>query len=158
MTTTEAPPIYVRLNGSPRLSLAGRAVAMMVALASLSVLIVAAWLQPAESGIGTHTQMGFQPCPFLERTSVPCAGCGLTTSFSFLANGHPIKSFAAQPFGFVLAVATGAAFWSGLYMALTGKAAHRLLNMIPLRAHLMFWIPMAIFGWVWKIIAVVSGH
>jgi hypothetical protein len=148
----------VQLFDPPRLGLGGRAIALAIACAALAVLITAAWLTPSPGGFGTHTQLGFQACQFLDRTNIPCAGCGMTTSFAYLAHGHPIQSFITQPFGFVLAVTTAAVFWCGLYIALTGKASYRLLRLIPLKAHILFWIPMGLFGWVWKIIAVVSTH
>lgn len=153
-----APAIYVRLEGSPRLRWMERALALAIALAAIAVLFTAAWLTPAGQGVGTHTALGFQPCSFLQRTGLPCAGCGMTTSFSHFVRGNWFTSFVTQPFGFVLALATAATFWSGLYLAITGKPSHRLLRMIPMKAHLFFWIPFAVFGWVWKIVLIVLAR
>jgi hypothetical protein len=153
-----APPIYVRLEGTPRMPILHRLIALAIAAAGLGVLLVAAWLQPSAEGVGTHTQLGMQPCQFLYRTGLPCAGCGMTTSFTWFAHGSPITSFITQPFGFVLAVCCGIAFWAGLYCAVTGKASYRLLRMIPMSAHLWFWLGLGLFGWVWKTVTIVAAR
>lgn len=157
MTEALAPAIYVRLDGAPRLSIVQRALALAIALGALSVLLTAAWLTPSSKGVGTHTGLGFQPCSFLERTGLPCAGCGMTTSFAHFVRGHWLTSFVTQPFGFILALATAATFWAGTYCAVTGKPSHRLLKIIPMRAHLLFWLPAGVLGWVWKIVFVVMA-
>ncbi|GIW77444.1 MAG: hypothetical protein KatS3mg104_2507 [Phycisphaerae bacterium] len=145
-----APPIYVRLEGSPKMSILQRLIAILVSICALGVLVIAACLVPSPSGIGTHTQLGMQPCQFLYQTGYPCAACGLTTSFAYWARGHLLASFTTQPFGFVLAGFLGVIFWSGLYCGLTGKASYRWIRKIPLRAHLWFWLGTGLFGWAWK--------
>ncbi len=153
---TTAPPIYVRLDANPSLSWLGRYLAFAIAIASIGVLLTAISITPDPSGHSTHVQLGLAPCSFLQRTGIPCAGCGMTTSFAWLVRGHVLNSFITQPFGFVLAVCTAISFWAGLYVAITGKASYRLLKMIPMKFHLFFWLGFALLGWVWKIIAVVS--
>ncbi|MBC7783141.1 MAG: DUF2752 domain-containing protein [Burkholderiales bacterium] len=153
-----APPIYVRLGGPPRLGWLSRLLALAIALGALCVLLTAARLIPEAGGIGTHTQLGLAPCAFLDRTGIPCAGCGMTTSFAHFVRGQVFASFFAQPFGFVLAVCTAVVFWGAIYVGTTGKASYRLLLMIPLKAHLFFWLGFAALGWIWKLIAVVSSH
>ena len=150
-STAEVPLIYVRSDGPTRLPLLGRLLATGIAAGALGVLIVAAWLDPSPKGYGTHTQLGLQPCGFLASTGYPCAACGMTTSFAHLVRWQVIASFVAQPFGMVLCVLTAAAFWSALYVAVTGKPSYRLLNTIPQRTHLMIWIPLALAAWAWKI-------
>lgn len=145
-----APPIYVRLEGSPRMSILQRLIALLVSTCALGVLVIAASLVPSPSGIGTHTQLGMQPCQFLYQTGYPCAACGLTTSFAYWSRGHPLTSFMTQPFGFVLAGVCGVIFWAGLYCGLTGKSSYRWVRKIPFRAHLWFWLGTGLFGWAWK--------
>ncbi|MGN6504887.1 MAG: DUF2752 domain-containing protein [Tepidisphaeraceae bacterium] len=148
---TQPPPIYVRLDGPMRLPVLGRLLAALVAGGALAVLVTAAWLDPSPRGFGTHTQLGLQPCAFLQRTGIPCASCGMTTSFANLVHGHVVASFVAQPFGMILCILTAVTFWSAFYVAVTGKPAYRLLSMIPTRVHLRVWIPLALAAWVWKI-------
>ena len=157
MTTLSVPPIYVGMHFPPRLSVGGRILAVLLAGGSLGVLVVAARLQPDPRGFGTHEALGLQPCGFLLRTGIPCAGCGMTTSFADAVRGHFVASFMAQPFGLVLCLVTAITFWSALYVAVTGRPAYRLLSLVPSRIHLIAWPAMATAGWVWKIV-MMAGH
>lgn len=157
-TPAVAPAIYVRVEPSPRAPWQARLIALLVAAAAAWVLIVAVRLEPDARGVSTHTQLGLQPCSFLERTGIPCAGCGMTTSFAYLVRGNVVQSFIAQPFGLILCVLTAAAFWAGLYLAVSGKPAYRLLYLIPAKVHLLTWIPLAAIGWLWKIALMTLGY
>lgn len=89
---------------------------------------------------------------------IPCAGCGMTTSFAWLVRGHLLASIYTQPCGFVLGLCTMAAVWIGAYLAITGSPAHRLLMMVPMKFHFWFWLPLGLGAWMWKIVLHVSGH
>ncbi len=156
--TTSTPAIYVRTEGATRAPWTTRLVALGIALGAIWVLLVAAWLNPDAHGVGTHTQLGLLPCSFLQTTGIPCAGCGMTTSFAYLVHGHVVASFVAQPFGMVLCIGTAFTFWAGLYVAITAKPAYRLLRMIPPGVHLMTWIPLALAAWMWKIALISMGY
>lgn len=153
-----APPIYVRLDGSPRMSAIQRLLALVIAAGALNVLLIAAYLHPDPTGAGTHTQLGMQPCQFLYATGLPCAGCGMTTAFSYFVRGDFLTSFYTQPFGMVLAVLTALTFWASLYCAITAKPSYRLLKLIPMSAHLWFWLGLGLFGWAWKMVVVIAGR
>lgn len=157
-TTASAPAIYVRNEGPRRAPWQARLIALLIAAGAMSVLLIAAWLKPDARGVSTHTQLNLQPCAFLDRTGIPCAGCGMTTSFAYLVHGHVIKSFVAQPFGMILCVLTVAAFWAGSYIAVTAKPAYRLMRLIPPKFHLITWIPLALLAWLWKIALMSLGH
>jgi hypothetical protein len=81
----------------------------------------------------------------------------MTTSFAWFARGNLAASFYIQPMGCVLAILCAAGFWIGLYIAMTGRPAHRLLkrfNQTPLL------IGLALFGlaaWGWKIFIHLHG-
>lgn len=82
--------------------------------------------------MGTHTQLGLQPCGFQAASGLPCATCGMTTSFTHAAHGRFTSSFVVQPAGAVLAVLTAAAvlvsgwsLWTGRSLAPLGRAALR---------------------------------
>ena len=147
----DVPLIYSRVGQTPRLTLFERSVALGIAACAIGVLITAAWLQPATRGYGTHTQLGLQPCGFYMQTGIPCIGCGMTTSFAYMVRFRLIASFVAQPFGLILCVLTAAAFWGGLYVAATGRAAYRLIAIVPMRAHVVIWPTLAGAAWLWKI-------
>jgi len=87
-----------------------------------SVLGVAAWLTPDASGIGTHQQLHLAPCGWTTGLGIPCPTCGMTTAFAHAANGNLLRSFLAQPFGCLLAIATAAATVVAAYVAGTGSA------------------------------------
>lgn len=152
-----APPIFVGLDFPDRLNAGPRLLALLTALGALSVLIVAAWLSPDARGYGTHEGLGLQPCGFLVRTGLPCAGCGMTTSFSDAVRGRLVSAFVAQPFGLILCVLTAAAFWSALYVAVTGRPAYRLLRLVPAKTHVILWPALALAAWAWKIALTVRG-
>lgn len=73
---------------------------------TLGVLLVAASLEPAAAGYGTHEDLGLPACGFKSLTSLPCVTCGMTTAFSHAANGDLIAAFGVQPTGTLLALAT----------------------------------------------------
>lgn len=82
--------------------LVARAVYLAFAVASLTIIGIAAGLAPSASKLGTHTQLGLPACRFLERTGWPCPSCGLTTSFALAARGRFGDAAFVQPFGFLL--------------------------------------------------------
>jgi hypothetical protein len=133
-----------------------RLLAAALAMVALSVLMMASQIVPAPGGLGTHTQLGMQPCGFIVRTGIPCAACGMTTSFAHLMRGEIVQSLYTQPFGCLLGIGTAAAVSLGLYCAITGRAAYMLLTALPMRWHLMIWLSLAGLAWVWKIFVVVT--
>jgi hypothetical protein len=154
------PAIFSRIAQQPRLGVLGRLLAGLVAAAALGVLLVAAWLPPNPSGVGTHTSLRIlrlQPCPFLARTGIPCVTCGFTTSFAWLARGNLVASAYVQPMGFVLAIMTAICFWASLYVMVTGKPVYRLLGLLPDRYYGVPLIGLAILAWGWKIFIHVHG-
>jgi len=151
-----APAIYTRLGRTPSLNYFERLVALGIATAAIAVLITAASLHPDASGMGTHQQLHLQPCGFLMRTGLPCAGCGMTTSFAYGVRLRLLTSFLTQPFGMILCVLTAASFWGGLYVAVTGRAAYRLLAMIPFKFHVAVWPSLALVAWLYKIVLVIG--
>src|SRR5688572_15818583 len=129
-TLEQVPIIFTPPVERQTLRPGGRLVALIVALAALSVLVTAFKLTPARNGMGTHQQMGFQRCQFLRTTNLPCPSCGMTTSFSHFAKGNWLASLYVQPGGFLLALTCGAVFWAGLYACVTGSPLQRLLRQV----------------------------
>ncbi|WP_428939846.1 DUF2752 domain-containing protein [Fontivita pretiosa] len=123
----------------------------------MTVLTLAAVLEPDPRGVGTHTALGLQRCQFLYQTGVPCPSCGLTTSFSYLAHGQVLASAWVQPLGTVLAILTAAAVWVWLYIAITGKPALRLLRLIRPAYYLVPLLALALAAWGWKIFIHTHG-
>ena len=82
-----------------------RVFAGLVALACAFVLLLAAYLKPDARGFGTHEPLGLGPCLVPITTGYPCPTCGMTTACAYAVRGQWIRSFQAQPAGFVLALA-----------------------------------------------------
>jgi hypothetical protein len=151
------PLIYSPRFDESVVSYPGRLLALAISLACFVVYLTALLLPPNTAGISTHRALGLEPCQFLERTGLPCPACGMTTSYTHFVRGHFLGSLYVQPMGFVLAVLTGVTFWAALYIALTGRPAHRLLS----RLNGLAWIiGLMLFGaaaWGWKIFIHVRG-
>lgn len=75
-------------------------------LPTTCVLGLARWLTPDPSGVGTHIQLGLEPCGIMSWLNFPCPMCGMTTTFSLMAHFRPIDAFVNQPFGVVLFIGT----------------------------------------------------
>ena len=125
----------------------------LIAGASTPVLLVAASLSPSSAGYGTHTQLGFGECVLLSLTSWPCPMCGMTTSFTHMANGHVVQAFFTQPMGVVLFLITlimCTMAWSDLLFRrhLIKQFFERLTVVEPV----IYWVLLAGFalGWVYK--------
>ncbi len=59
-----------------------RVVGAGVAVGAVSLLGVAAWLDPSPEGLGTHSQLSLPPCGWILTMDLPCPTCGMTTAFA----------------------------------------------------------------------------
>ncbi len=116
------------------------------------LLLLGAGLEPSPEGLGTHEQLGMEPCAFYQITGRPCPGCGLTTAFALMARGRPLAAVVVQPFGallFMLAL-VGAAALS------TTAALGRSWRPIAYRAGVAGWlyglIVLWLASWMYKLI------
>ena len=135
-----------RLGANARLICGG------IALAALSLLIVAAVLKPASGGLGTHQQLGLPQCGWIAAANMPCPTCGMTTAFSHATDGNLLASFRAQPMGALLALGTAIAVVAAGWSALTGSTlAAFLFGLFNARVG---WLLVGFFiaAWIWKII------
>jgi Protein of unknown function (DUF2752) len=157
MSVDPAPTIF-----SPRYEPAvvgkpGRLLAAVISVICLAVMVTAARVRPDPAGLGTHTQLGLQQCQFLLRTGLPCPSCGMTTSYAWFARGNFLASVYVQPMGFLLALLTVMAFWTGLYVAATGRAVYQLMSRGPTRYYVPGLFAWAIIAWGWKIFIHLHG-
>lgn len=95
----------------------------------ITLLVVAFRLKPNPKGYGTHQQLGFSRCSFIEFFGIPCPSCGMTTSWSNLMNGKIIQSFRANPGGALLGICTLIISPWVLISGLTGKWFYTSPNM-----------------------------
>lgn len=135
-----------------------RMLGLMLFLPTASLLGVAAWLSPDAEGHGTHTQLGIAPCGFVERTGMPCATCGMTTSFAHAADGSLLRSFVTQPAGAIMAITTAMVCLISFYALVMG------VNLLPIFR--IAWQPkiIVLFGvlvmgaWIYKIATFQGIH
>ena len=154
LIVTAAPlPSALPASGS---QLQSRAIAALFFAASMGVLLLAFWLHPSTGGVGTHKQLGLPACGLLESTGVPCATCGMTTSFSLAAHGRLIDSFINQPGGGMLAIVTAMVAVAGGFTLMTGVS---LWPMVSGLFRPSFFILTGVFfalAWLYKIAAVLG--
>ncbi len=150
--------VYVRIGRVSPLSGPARIVAGLVGAAALAVLIVAATLEPAAGGMGTHKALGLPPCGFLENTGLPCLSCGMTTAFALVVRGRFVEAAVAQPMGMMLAIALAAVVAPAAYVAVTGSPLHRLIRTDRPGRWIVGLGLALIAAWAWKIALVVLSR
>lgn len=134
-----------------RATVLDRIMALLIAAGLLSILAIAAWLDPSPRGYGTHEQLAFAkglglgPCTWVALTGRPCPTCGMTTAFSYAANCDWRHSFIAQPLGALLAFAAATGVWPAVHTAATGSRAGA--------AFLTLFGP----GTLWGLLALLAG-
>ncbi len=127
-----------------------RLLAGLAALACLGLLITAAALTPDPDGLGTHHQLGLEPCGFLSTFGKPCPTCGMTTAFAHAARLNLASAFHAQPFGLLLAIAAATLFWVGAASAALG---YSLAGIGRAFTRPRIWAPLAVLffaAWIFK--------
>ena len=104
-----------------------RVVGLLLFLPTAAVLIIAGLLEPNPSGMGTHQQLGLSPCSFWTWFSIPCPMCGMTTTFTHMANVDIWNAIKTQPFGVVLFFGTVALMAVGFWDMVFGTGLHQRL-------------------------------
>jgi len=131
-----------------------RAIGGAVALGSTTLLGLAAWLEPARDGLGTHSQLfNLPPCGWILGMDLPCPTCGMTTAFATAADGHLVGAFVVQPMGAALAVGTAMALIVGAWTAATGSRVAWLFGRLGTRRTAWFVGGAFVAAWGYKIIA-----
>lgn len=139
-----------------RLAPAARGAMAVLAIACLTLLIVASRLNASPNGHGTHMQMGLPPCGWVQAWNKPCMTCGMTTAFAAATDVSPLASLKAQPMGAVLALGAAIMVWLGAYSAATGSMI--LPTLIRLGSWRLVWGLVAglLLAWGYKWITFAS--
>lgn len=134
----------------PWLSRAERVTSLVIAVGALSLLLVAARLEPSPYGFGTHTQLGLPACSWPSIFNIPCSACGMTTAFSHAARGDMLSAFLTQPFGAVLAMATALAVVVGAFAAITGTRVISFFTPLLSKWGAFVAIALLLAAWAYK--------
>ncbi len=127
----------------------GRVYAAGVLAFSITVMTVAARLNPTGLREGTHQQLGLPPCGFVTMTGLPCPTCGMTTAFSHTIRGQVVQAVESQPAGFVLAVGT---ILAGVLAAVAMATGRRpALNWYRINPVHLVWIGSVLFVAAWGV-------
>jgi hypothetical protein len=85
-----------------------RGLLVFLALLWAGVFVLALVLDPYQGGRvwteETHRQLGLPPCTFKALTGMPCASCGMSTSFALAIRGDLVNSLRANFVGTGLAL------------------------------------------------------
>jgi hypothetical protein len=114
---------------------------LVLGLACAAIVVIAFLLEPAPRGWGSHQRLYLPPCGFRLMTGLPCATCGLTTSYCNMARGRVGAAFRAHPAGIVLLPLTAAIAVLALLSAVTGR-------------HLLRPFAWVLGPWGWKVVLV----
>ena len=126
---------------------------LIVTLLGAFVLISPFFLRPDPRLLGTHTQLLLPPCIFYRLTSIPCATCGTTTSFTFLAHGNLMQSFLAHPLGWLAYL-----YLLALTLILGFAAVRRWRVNLEIKAGLTQVLVLIIVFWAAKLLAWYLPH
>jgi hypothetical protein len=91
-------------TGRTKFSRRGRLWLAAAGIGLLSLLAIAAMLEPSPSGHGTHQQLGLPPCTFWILFRRPCPTCGMTTAWAHLMRGEWVDAGRANLGGALLAL------------------------------------------------------
>ena len=152
MSMVVSPTFFPAVVPPLRASVRERIAAAGIALACLSVLIVAAVLQPSTDGFGTHRQLGLPPCGWVLAFGKPCMTCSMTTAFSHMARGHVISGFVTQPMGAFLAIIAASTVWAGAYSAIFGSRIGWLCGKLFTGRIMWPFLGFLLAAWVYKIV------
>lgn len=120
-------------------------------LTLMALLAIAAWLEPDPRQYGTHQQLGLPACTIDVLYGIRCPSCGMTTSWAWMMDGRPAKSWQANAGGALLAlVSILAAPW-----LLASAAAGRWIGG-PLNEWFVVFVSLAIVTvtlveWSWRV-------
>lgn len=107
-----------------KFSLLRRFSLLICGMALCGLLATAAYLRPDRSGLGTHQQLGLQPCTIRTVFDLRCPSCGMTTAWAHFVRAEWALAASSSVSGTLLAAVaclavpwTWAAAWRGRWMA-----------------------------------------
>jgi len=153
LETTQGPAPRGRrwFDGDPPATVIERWPAALSFSICLAILLAGYAIQPDARGLGTHEQLGMEPCSFLSTTGLPCATCGMTTSVSHLTHGQALASFLNQPMGFIFGLATAMTAVVSGWSVLTGMRLTGIAQQLRLPSTWFVLVLLVLLAWGYKI-------
>jgi hypothetical protein len=98
------------------------------------------------------SSFGYPGCGFKRVTGLPCASCGMTTSYTYLADGRLTDAFLAQPAGALLGVGTAMLALIGAWSAMTAMPLGPVYRTIFRARHVVIAVGLILAAWVFNIV------
>ena len=128
--------------------------AIVVFGAGAAVLMLATALSPSR---GLHETFGWPLCGFKQTTRLPCATCGMTTAFTYAADGDLLSALRVQPMGALLAVLVAIVTLVSGYAAITGMSLQPLAGALARPRVLVGGGIGLLVAWVYTLTAACTG-
>ncbi len=153
-----AHPLGPLIESVPMRGAFSRGYALLMLAGCVTLLGVAAYLEPSPDGLGTHTGLGLPRCSMVMLVGYPCPTCGMTTAFAHGVRGRFLAAFHAQPVGlglFLVTVAVGVVAMVALF---TGRVWTINWYRLPPGRLTVVIALLLIGGWAYKLVfGVMSG-
>ena len=125
---------------------------VVVGTGLIVLLAVAARLQPAEQGFGTHRELGLPECSFLVLTGRRCPSCGMTTSWAYWMRGDVPRAVEVNAGGAMLALAATLLGPWLLVSGCRGRYVGFRLNEYVLIAAAVATVTVVLIQWGWRML------
>lgn len=132
--------------------------AAIVLIGVIALLGVAAWLDVTRLEDPRHGYSFLKPCGFLVRTGYPCPTCYMTRAFTHMMHGHPLRSFAMQPFGAAMCVAVMYLGYGAVRVLITGRPWVAFWTRWRRRTLILWVLGLLLATWIFVIVSgMMSG-
>jgi len=132
---------------SANLSKTVRFTSGVLGISALGLLLVAHSLEPDVRGLGTHEQLGLNPCTIKQVFGIRCPSCGMTTSWSLISHGRVVAAIQANAGGVLLAaLASLAGVWL-VASAVLGRWATRPPSSGAVLATMLVVLAVVLLDW-----------
>ncbi len=149
---SDSIPKPTSAKSSRQAALENRLIALILFCVTAGVMGIAYMLHPDVRGVGTHESLGLPPCGLEAATGIPCATCGMTTSFSYAAHGDFVNAFINQPAGALLALLTTMTALVSGYAFITGMRLGPIGNIVWRPKNVVIGAVILVLAWIYKII------
>jgi hypothetical protein len=136
-----------------RLSPRARLLAAFAAAVVATPMALAARLTPDSRGWGTHEQLGWPPCWLLRVTGRRCPSCGMTTAWSYAAQGNVPAALETSVGGTLLFMAACLGVIGLVVAAATGRAPLARVSPKVVLWVATAWLVVTVLDWVRRLAA-----